>query len=44
MDLRASVVGRPQITTDAFRPYDGAIRRAWDSQVDYAQQTKVFPF
>lgn len=41
-DLRARLINRPQITTDAFRPYYGAIRRAFDSRVDYAQQTKVF--
>ena len=41
-DLRARVIGRCQITTDAFQAYYGAIRRAWDSQVDYAQQMKVF--
>jgi len=40
--LRARVVNRPQITTDAFRPYYCAIRRAFDSRVDYPQQTKVF--
>jgi IS1 family transposase len=41
-DLRSRVVNRPQISTDAFRPYYGAIRRAWDSNVDYAQIIKVF--
>ena len=41
-DLRSRIVNRPQITTDAFRPYYGAIRRAFDSQVDYAQLFKVF--
>ncbi len=41
-DLRSRIVNRPQITTDAFAAYYGAIRRAFDSQVDYAQLTKVF--
>lgn len=41
-DLRARVVNRPQITTDAFAAYYGSIRRAFDSQVDYAQLFKVF--
>jgi IS1 family transposase len=41
-DLRSRVVNRPQISTDAFQPYYDAIRRAWDSEVDYAQNTKVF--
>ncbi len=41
-DLRSRIVNRPQITTDAFAAYYGAIRRAFDSQVDYAQLVKVF--
>ena len=41
-DLRSRIVNRPQITTDAFAAYYGSIRRAFDSQVDYAQITKVF--
>src|SRR5271156_3998639 len=41
-DLRSRIVNRPQISTDAFRPYCGAIRRPWDSNVDYAQIIKVF--
>lgn len=41
-DLRSRIVNRPQITTDAFAAYYGAIRRAFDNQVDYAQLTKVF--
>jgi len=36
-DMRSRVVNRPQVTTDAFAAYYGAIRRAIDSQVDYAQ-------
>lgn len=41
-DLRGRIVNRPQITTDAFAAYYGAIRRAFESKVDYAQLTKVF--
>jgi hypothetical protein len=43
-DLRSPVIGRPQIATDAFAAYYGAIRRAFESRVDYAQQTKVSRF
>ncbi len=41
-DLRSRIVNRPQITTDAFRPYYGAIERAFEREVDYAQLIKVF--
>jgi IS1 family transposase len=41
-DLRSRIVNRPQITTDAFQAYYGAIRRAFESNVDYAQIVKVF--
>jgi IS1 family transposase len=41
-DLHSRLAVRPQITTDAFPAYYGSIRRAFDSQVDYAQLTKVF--
>jgi IS1 family transposase len=41
-DLRGRLTTRPQISTDAFAGYYGSIRRAFDSQVDYAQITKVF--
>lgn len=41
-DLKARLATRPQISTDAFPAYYGSIRRAFDSQVDYAQITKVF--
>jgi IS1 family transposase len=41
-DLRSRIVNRPQITTDAFAAYYGSIRRAFDSEVDYAQLFKVF--
>lgn len=41
-DLRSRIVNRPQITTDAFGAYYGAISRAFENRVDYAQITKVF--
>lgn len=41
-DLRSRIVNRPQITTDAFAAYYGAIKRAFENQVDYVQITKVF--
>ena len=41
-DLRNRIVNRPQITTDAFKPYYNAIERAFGRDVDYAQLFKVF--
>lgn len=41
-DLRQRIENRPQITSDAFRPYYSAIARAFDRNVDYAQLIKVF--
>ncbi len=41
-DLRARIANRPQITTDAFGAYYGAIGSAFDRNVDYAQIIKVF--
>jgi IS1 family transposase len=41
-DLRSRVVGRVQITTDAFAAYYPAIRDAFEGRVDYASQIKVF--
>jgi IS1 family transposase len=41
-DLRSRLTVRPQITTDAFPAYYGSIWRAFETQVDYAQLTKVF--
>lgn len=41
-DLRGRLANRPQITTDAFAAYYGAIARAFDRNVDYAQLIKVF--
>lgn len=41
-DLRSRIVNGPQITTDAFQAYYGAIRRAFESNVDYPQIVNVF--
>ncbi len=41
-DLRNRVVGRPQITTDGFKPYIGAIEDCFGADVDYAQLVKLY--
>lgn len=41
-DLRQRIVNRPQISSDAFAAYYGAIMRAFEGKVDHAQTTKVF--
>ena len=41
-DLRQRITNRPQITTDAFKPYYGAIVQAFGNRCDYAQLIKVF--
>jgi len=41
-DLRARVLGKPQITTDGFKPYVEAIEAAFGSRVDYAQILKTY--
>ena len=41
-ELRARVLGRPQITTDGFRPYVEAIELAFGCNVDYAQVLKTY--
>ncbi len=41
-DLRARVLGKPQITTDGFKPYIEAIEAAFGSRVDYAQILKSY--
>jgi hypothetical protein len=42
LDLRRRVLGRPQISSDAFRPYVDAIDWAFGSEVDYGQIVKVY--
>lgn len=41
-DVRQRVVGRPQITTDAHKPYLGAVEIAFGDNVDYAQIHKIY--
>lgn len=41
-DVRERVVGRPQITTDAHKPYLAAIEMAFGENVDYAQMHKIY--
>jgi IS1 family transposase len=41
-DVRHRVVGRPQISTDAWKPYLPAIEEAFGANVDYAQVHKVY--
>lgn len=41
-DLRMRVVGRPQISTDGFRPYVEAIERAFGSDVNFGMVVKDF--
>lgn len=42
VDLRARVLGRPQISTDGYRPYPEAIRAAFGDNVNYAQILKRY--
>ncbi len=41
-DCRRRIVGRPQITTDAHKPYMAAIEIAFGDKVDYAQLHKIY--
>ncbi len=41
-DAADRMVGRPQITTDAYRPYLQAIEDAFGTEVDYAQMHKIY--
>jgi IS1 family transposase len=41
-DIRLRVIGRPQITTDAHKPYLAAIEEAFGANVDYAQMHKIY--
>lgn len=42
MDLRARILNRPQITSDGYAPYIGAVEAAFGRAVDYAQITKKY--
>ncbi len=41
-DLASRLVSRPQISSDAFRPYVDAIERAFGTEVDYGTVIKTF--
>jgi IS1 family transposase len=41
-DCADRIVGRPQITTDAHRPYLQAVEDAFGADVDYAQLHKIY--
>jgi IS1 family transposase len=41
-DLRARIVNRPQITSDGYAPYIGAVEAAFGWNVDYAMLTKQY--
>lgn len=41
-DLRARIVGVPQITTDGFKPYLEAMELAFGTRVNYAQILKTY--
>ena len=42
MDLRARILNRPQITSDGYAPYVGAVEAAFGVDVDYAMLTKKY--
>jgi IS1 family transposase len=42
MDLRARILNRPQITSDGYAPYIGAVEAAFGVDVDFAQLTKKY--
>ena len=41
-DLKDRVHGRPQVTTDGFRPYINAVEDTFGADVDYAQLVKLY--
>jgi len=42
LDLKARIVTRPQITSDGYAPYIGAINDAFATEVDFATITKQY--
>jgi IS1 family transposase len=42
VDLRLRVKGRPQITSDAHKPYIGAVDHAFGYRTDFAQLVKIY--
>jgi len=41
-DCASRIMGRPQITTDAHRPYLAAVEKAFGGDADYAMLHKIF--
>jgi IS1 family transposase len=41
-ELRERIVGRPQLSTDGFRPYIEAVERNFGADIDYAQIEKIY--
>lgn len=41
-DLASRLNGRPQVSSDAFRPYRQAVEDGFDGNVDYGQVVKVY--
>lgn len=41
-DLESRLAGRIQLTTDSYRPYEGAVHEAFGYDVGYAQVVKLF--
>jgi IS1 family transposase len=41
-EIRRRIVGRIQLTTDAFRPYADSVERAFGADIDYGQVTKYY--
>lgn len=42
LDLRVRVLGRPQVSTDAFKPYENALEEAFGCEIDYGQVVKLY--
>jgi IS1 family transposase len=42
MDCRERIIGRPQITTDAHKPYMKAVEEAFGGDADYAMLHKIY--
>ena len=43
-DFPVSIIGRPQITTDAHKPYLKAVEEAFGADADYAMLHKVYGY
>jgi len=42
MDLRPRILNRPQITSEGYAPYIGAVEAAFGFDVDFAQLAKKY--